>query len=226
MTRTTLALVVLLLVRGPANAQTPGTASFRVLQRGTAIGTMEMALIREAEGWRIRSTGRMGGTVNVELRQFEAQYDAQWRARFLTVERLGPRASTLVHVVAGRATAHVDIVTAREARWHSHSISPDTVFLPEHAYAAYGAVAARLNGAGQRAELPLLIVPDSERRATVDAWESETVQTGAGPVRASHHTLSVIGAVPRLLHIWEAGGDLLRVDIPGEEISVRRTDVR
>ena len=222
------ALVALLAlaVPQPAAAQTPGTASFAVLQRGRPIGTMELTLAREPDGWRIRSTAQAGGTVEVTVRRFDAEYDLNWRGRFLTVERTGPRASTLVHVAVGRATAHVDIVTAKEARWHSHSTSPDTVFLPEHAYAAYAAVAARLRGARPRPEIPLLFAPDSERRAIVDAWEGVTVQTQTGPRRAGRHTLTVIGAVPRLMHVWEAQGDLLRVDIPHEEISVVRADLQ
>ena len=209
----------------PAAAQTPGTASFRILQRGASIGTMNVSVAREPGGWRVHGSGHAAGTVDVTVKQFDAEYDHRWRARFLTVERSGPRSSTLVHVVVGRATAHVDIVTATEARWHSHAISPDTVFLPDHAYTAFAAVAARLNGAGQRAEIPLLLVPDSERRAVVDAWDAVTVQTRAGPVRASRHTLTLIGPIRSQIHVWETKGDLLRVDIPDDEITVVRSDV-
>ena len=43
----------------------------------------------------------------------------------------------------------------------------------------------RLQGAGQRAEIPLLFAPDSERRAIVDAWESLTVETRGGRLRST-----------------------------------------
>jgi hypothetical protein len=224
-TGTAFLAAIVLLAAPVLEAQTAGTSSFRVLQRGRPVGAVEISLLREADGWRIRSTSQIDGTVNVAVKQFDARYDEAWRARFLTVERVGTRSSTLVHVVVGPSTAHVDIVTAREARWHSHSISPDTVFLPDYAYAAFAAVAARLQGAGQRAEIPLLFAPDSERRAIVDAWESLTVETRGGRLRAGRHTLSVIGPVPALLHVWEARGELLRVDIPQDDISVVRSDV-
>jgi hypothetical protein len=217
--------LALLCAMTPIAAQVPGDRTFRILQHGRPVGMLDASLSRDADGWRIRSTSRIGGTLNVTVKQFDARYDRNWRARFLTVERTAPRSSTLVHVAVGRATAHVDIVTAREARWHSHSISPDTVFLPDHAYAAFVAVAARLQDGGRRVEIPLLLVPDSERRAVVDAWERVSVSTRSGPLRAGRHTLTVIGAVPRLLHVWEAGGDLLRVDIPDDEVSVIRSDI-
>lgn len=208
-----------------AAAQSPGDATFRILQRGQPVGTLDVSLTHDTEGWHIRSTSRAAGTLQVTVKRFDAHYDRNWRARFLTVERAGPGAATLVHVAVGRATAHVDIVTAKEVRWHSHSISPDTVFLPDHAYGAFAAVAARLQAAGPRAEIPLLFVPDSERRAVVDAWESVMVDTPSGPLRAGRHTLSVIGAVPTLLHVWVDRGNLVRVDIPDDEISVIRSDV-
>lgn len=221
-----LALAMSALTCAHAAAQTTGTAAFRVLGRGEPIGMLRVAVSQEPDGWRITSTGTARGTVGVTVKQFDARYSGDWRARFLTVERDGPLSSTLMHVVVGPATAHVDIVTAKEARWHSHAISPDTVFLPDHAYGAFAAVAARLNAAGPRAEIPLLLVPDSERRAVVDAWEAVTVQVRSRPVRASRHTLTMIGAVPRQVHVWEAGGDLLRVELPLDEITVVRTDVR
>jgi hypothetical protein len=213
------------LAASPVAAQVPGDASFVILQHGQHIGTVDVSLAREADGWRIRSTSRAGGTLNVTVRQFEAHYDRNWRARFLTVERTGPLAATLVHVAVGPATAHVDIVTTTEARWHSHSISPDTVFLPDHAYGAFAAVAARLQAPGARAEVPLLLVPDSERRAIVSAWERVSVATRTGSLRAGRHTLSVIGVVPWLLHVWVDRGRLLRVDIPRDEVSVIRSDI-
>jgi hypothetical protein len=223
--RAVLLALCLVFAAHPLAAQTTGTWSYRVVQRGMSIGSFDLSLLRDSEGWHIRSTGRTGGTIDVAVEQFEAVYDRNWHARFLTVERTGPRASTLVHVVVGRATAHVDIVTAREARWHSHSISPDTVFLPDHAYAGFAAVAARLRAGSQRTELPLLFAPDSERRAIVDAWESVDLPSGSGPLRTSRHTLSIVGPVQTLVHVWESGGNLLRVELPHDEIAVIRADL-
>jgi hypothetical protein len=215
----------LLLTGLPIAAQSPGRASFRVMQRGRRIGAMQAIVSRDADGWRIQSTGRAAGTVNVTVRQFDARYSPDWRARFLTVERISPPGTTLVHVVVGAGTAHTDVVLAKEASWRSHSVSPDTLFLPEHAYGALEAVAARLRGAGERPEIPLLVAPDGEQRAIVDAWESLTVPTASGPLRVSRHTLSIVGTAPRLIHVWERGGRLVRADLPEHGISVIRDDV-
>ena len=210
----------------PASAQVAGTHGYLVLRGGTPIGTMEVSLSRDQRGWRVQSTGDAPGARAVGVRQFDARYDGDWQGRALTVERLTRGSATVVHVAVGAATAHTDIVTGSEARWRSHSVSPDVVFLPEHAYGAFTAVAARLHAAGQRAEIPLLFPPDGEQRAIVDGWERMTVQMrGGGPLTVSRHTLTIVGPSPWQVHVWEAAGQLVRVDLPRDQISVIRSDV-
>jgi hypothetical protein len=220
-----LATALLAAAVATASAQTPWRASFRVLERGVSVGGVDVSLSRDGEGWRIRSTGRADGTVNVAVRQFDAVYTENWEARFLTVEWIAARESTIVHVAVGRATAHTDLVTEQEANWRSHSVSPDTIFLPEHAYGAFAAIAARLHASGRRREIPLLVAPEGELRALVGAAESLTVETRAGPLRVARHTLSIVGAVPRPIHVWEPGGELVRVDVPAHRLTVVREDV-
>jgi hypothetical protein len=61
-----------------------------------------------------------------------------------------------VHVSVGRNTTRTDIVREKEARFQSHSVSQDTIFLPAGAFGAYEAVAARLAAAKPGMDLPLL----------------------------------------------------------------------
>jgi hypothetical protein len=220
------ALLAVVLAAASASAQTPGEWSYQILERGKAIGNARVSLLREADRWIVRSTSEIRGPIDETVRQFVAQYDRQWRARALSVERAAGKQSTVVHVVVGRTTAHTDVVTGKEARWRSHSISPDVIFLPERVFGAYAAVAARLQAAGQRAELPVLIAPDGERRAIVDAWEQLTLQTRAGAaLPVDRHTLTLIGAPARIVHVWEADGALMRVDLPAEGITIVREDL-
>ena len=74
-----------------------------------------------------------------------------------------------MHVAVGRTTAQVDVVRAREAGFRSYSASPNTILLPDRAYGAYEAVAARLSAASGDADLPLFIPPIGETRAVVQA---------------------------------------------------------
>jgi hypothetical protein len=191
-----------------------------------------VSLTREGDGWRIQSTSRVAGSVNVSLGRFDASYDSRWYGRFMSMETAplsAPdqrAATTIVHVAMSGRTTRTDTVTATEARWRSDSVSPDTVFLPPHVYGAFEAVAARLHAAGQRAELPLLLPLDGERRAVVDGWERMEVPMRSGPpLTASRHTVSLIAAVPASFHVWEVEGRLLRVELPLDGISVVRTDV-
>jgi hypothetical protein len=61
-------------------------------------------------------------------------------------------------------TTRTDVVRSTEARFRSHSVSPDTIFLPERAYGAYEAVAIRLSQ-GVSDDLPIFVVPIGETRA-------------------------------------------------------------
>ncbi len=229
---TLLALVLAAALGAPVAAQTPGSAAFRVYQRGVPIGTADVSVTRDGEGWRIQSTSRVAGSVNLAIGRFEATYDSRWYGRFMSMETapLSARdqraATTIVHVAMAGATTRTDTVTAKEARWRSQSVSPDTVFVPPHIYGAFEAVAARLHAAGQRAEMPLLMPPDGERRGVVDAWERMAMPMRSGPpLTTSRHTLTLIGAVPTSFQVWEAEGRLVRVELPRDGISVVRTDV-
>ena len=227
-----LTLLLALAAGSPAAGQTPGSAAFRVFQRGVPIGTVDVSVTREDGGWRVQSTGRTAGSVNLALGRFDASYDSRWYGRFMSMETAplaarDPRAATtIVHVAMTGRTTRTDTVTAKEARWRSHSVSPDTVFLPPHVYGAFEAVAARLHAAGQRAEMPLLMPPDGEQRGIVDAWEQMQVPMRTGPpLTASRHTLTLIGPVPTSFQVWEAQGRLVRVELPRDGISVVRADV-
>ena len=73
-----------------AGAQTPpspaGTSNFAVFLRGVQIGTEEIAVARGADGWTISSTGRIGAPIELVTRSLQIRYDADWKARELTLD--------------------------------------------------------------------------------------------------------------------------------------------
>jgi hypothetical protein len=218
----------------PASTPPTGTASFTVYQRGTAIGTVDTWVSRADDNWHVQSSSRVAGTLNVTYKQLDLRYDSRWRGRFLTmeVERAGPRGAKgppdrmIVHVAVATNTARTDIVREKEARFQSHSVSPDTIFLPDGAFGAYEAVAARLMNARPGMDLPLFTVPVSETRGAIDALSEEMVRTTSGTIRASRFTVIEIRPQPTPVEIWVDRGRLLRLDVPRDGVSVVRADVR
>ena len=220
-------LIVLLVAVTPAAAQTTGTATFNVYQRGVQIGSVQTWVSRVENGWHLQSTSRIAGTLNVTFKQLELRYDAAWRGRFMTmeVERLAPRDRMIVHVSVGRNTTRTDIVREKEARFQSHSVSQDTIFLPAGALGAYEAVAARLTAARPGMDLPLFNVPIAETRGAVDGVVDEQVRTKGGTIAAKRYTLIEIRPQPTTVDVWVDRGRLLRLDVPRDGLSVVRTDI-
>ena len=217
-------LAIALLLASSASAQTPGKASFAVYEKGGRIGTLDTNVMRSDDGWRIQSTMQTTGSVPVRIVNLDLLYDRQWFGRWMTMEMKQPD-DVIVHVAVARSTAQVDVVRAREAGFRSHSASPNTILLPEHAYGAYEAVAARLSGRPD-ADLPLFVAPIGESRAVVDSVTTERLQTTAGSVTARHFVLTEIRSRLTRVDLWVERGRLLRLDIPQAEISVVRSDVR
>jgi hypothetical protein len=125
--------------------------------------------------------------------------------------------------VAG-ATTRTDIVREKSVRFQSSSVSPNTILLPDRAYGAYEAVAARLAG-DAAADLPIFVAPIGETRAVVDERTIDPITTAGGIVQATHYVLTEIRSRPTRVDLWANRGRLLRLDVPRDRISVFRSDV-
>ena len=207
-----------------AVAQTPGAASFRVYEKGTMIGTLETAVERTQDGWRLRGSSRIAGSVPVTIPNLDFYYDASWGGRFMTLEMKTPD-DAILHVAVVGETTRTDIVRATEARFRSHSVSPDTIFVPDRAYGAYEAVAARLAAIAPGGDLPLFIPPLGETRVLVDDVVDAVVRTASGTLTTRRYSLIELRQRPTPVEIWVASGRLLRLEFPRAAIAVVRSDV-
>ena len=216
---------ILILLTCHVHGQPSGKASFVVFEKGQRIGTLETNVTRTNEGWRIQGSMQTKGSVPVRIVNLDLHYDRRWFGRFMTMEMKAPD-DVIVHVAITGTTTRTDIVRSREARFQSHSVSPNTILLPERAYGAYEAVAARLANGTAGADLPLFVAPIGETRATVESVTTEQVQTTVGPLSVQHYVLTEIRTRPTRVDLWAAGGRLVRLDVPPVQVSVLRTDVR
>jgi len=220
-------LVLCLVILAPecAAAQAPGKASFVVYEKGQRVGTMDTNVSRTSDGWRIQGSMQSKGAVPVRIPNLDLLYDRNWFGRWMTMEMKSPD-DVIVHVAVARITAQIDVVRAGEARFRSTSVSPNTILLPERAYGAYEAVAARLAGDAERDDLPIFVPPTGETRALVETATVERVRTASGSLSAQHYTLIEVRPRPTRVELWADRGRLLRLDFPAAQISVRRSDVR
>jgi hypothetical protein len=217
--------LAMLLVGTSAFGQTTGKASFVVYEKGQQVGTTETNVTRTDEGWRIQGSMQTKGTVPVTIVNLDLLYDARWFGRWMTMEMKEPD-NVIVHVAVGRTTAQTDVVRPTDARFQSNSVSPNTILLPERAYGAYEAVAARLSTGPPGGDLPLFVAPIGETRAIVDTVTTEQVRTTSRSIAATHYVLTEIRTRPTRVDLWADRGRLLRLDLPAASISVVRSDVR
>jgi hypothetical protein len=217
-------LLLTLLFTAAVAAQTPGRAAFQVYEKGVLVGSIEMTLTKSASGWRLQGSSRMTGSVPVTIPNLDLHYDAKWGGQFMTLEMKAPD-NAIVHVAVTGTTTRTDVVRATEARFQSSSVSPDTIFVPDRAYGAYEAVAARLAGAVEGDDLPLFIAPVGETRALVDQVATEQVRTTRGVLTVKRYRVIELRDRPTTVEVWVDRGRLLRFDRPRSGISVVREDV-
>jgi len=218
-------LIALFLAGTTASAQTPGPASFLVYEKGVQVGTLDTSVARTEDGWQIQGSMRTKGSVPVTIVNLNLLYDRNWFGRWLTMEMKQPD-DVIVHVAVGRTTAQTDVVRSREARFKSSSVSRNTILLPDRAYGAYEAVAARLSATPRVDDLPLFVPPIGETRAAVESATTEQIRTAGGTIAATHYVLTEIRPRPTRVDLWSDRGRLLRLVFPQTQISVVRTDVR
>jgi hypothetical protein len=216
---------MLMLLTSQAHAQTSGQAAFVVYEKGVRVGTLATNVTRTDEGWRIQSSMQAKGAVPVRIVNLDLRYDRNWFGRWMTMEMKQPD-DAIVHVAVGRTTAQTDVVRSGEARFRSSSVSRNTILLPERAYGAYEAVAARLSTSPPGDDLPIFVPPIGETRAAVESAVIEQIMTTAGSMSARHYVLTEIRPRPTRVDLWVDRGRLLRLDLPGIQVSIVRTDVR
>src|SRR5262245_22056660 len=192
---------ILMLWTSIALAQTSGKASFVVYEKGRQVGTIETSVSRTDEGWRIQGSMQTKGSVPIRIVNLELLYDRNWFGRWLTMEMKQPD-DVIVHVAVGRTLAQTDVVRSGEARFRSSSVSRNTILLPDRAYGAYEAVAARLSISPPGDDLPIFVPPIGETRAAVESVTTEQIATTAGAAAARHYVLTEIRPRPTRVDLW------------------------
>lgn len=141
-----LSIVAVLVCAPPVSVldQAPFAATFRILENGTAIGSAEIAVARDEDGWRVQSTSRAADTIGLDVPRLEISYDTSWRMRFLSMELARGNERRVIHVAVQSLRSRTDVVLPdREAGFGTHWISPGVIAVPDSVFGAYQALAAR-----------------------------------------------------------------------------------
>lgn len=231
----TAAAFLLVLAASVASAQTPpaaaqpgaGASTLAIFVQGMPVGSEEVTVTRNAEGWTIRSTGRLGAPINITTARFEVAYDPDWKPRRLDIEGSLRGQPLVVRTSFTGNSATSEILQGGQQIQKTDVVAEDTLALPNMFFASYEALALRLGETGIGATLRAYIVPQTEIDVMVTASSEERIQTPAGTINARLFRVTFVnpnGPVPA--EVWiDENNRLLRFKVESQGLEIAREDV-
>jgi len=228
------ALVTLAVARPEtASAQPPpappdGASGFTIFVRALPVGNEQIALIRNAEGWSIVSSGRIGAPLDVIARRVEVRYTPDWRPRGMTIDATVRGQPHSIRTVVDGSSVKTEFTTSAQPGQKTDPIDPAAVLIvPSPFFSPYEALAQRLKTATAGAEIPIYNAPIGSFAARVGESSAQQIQTTGRLIAAKRTrvTLMTPGA-PVDADIWtDEPGRMIRLSIPAQSLEVVRDDV-
>ncbi len=214
--------------QAPAVVPAAGASSFKIFLRSSQIGTTDVRLTRDAAGWRITSSGRIGAPLNVVTRLLDVRYDASWRPLEVTIDATAGGQPVSIHTRVEGANATTAVGGGAQAQNVTEPIDDTAIFLPNPFFGAFEALAVRLRTAPDGAIVPIYSGPHGAYTAKVGGSTSEQIQTAAQLIDARRTAVQLLlpGAPPLDMDVWaDSTGRLLRLSVPAQGLEVVREDV-
>jgi pimeloyl-ACP methyl ester carboxylesterase len=212
----------------PPPTQDPGT-SYLVFFRSQPIGREEVAVVRQADGWTVRGSSRLGPPIDITSRIAEVVYDTQWRPKSLLVDGIVRGQDVMLKTTFDGTKASNVISVQGAPQTKADPVSADPVVLPNAFLGSYGALAYRLQGLKPGAELKAYIAPQAEITIKLEAVTSERIDTPRVTINATKYALLFVNPPPAgelPVHLWVGPtGTLLRLSIPSQTLEMAREDI-
>jgi fermentation-respiration switch protein FrsA (DUF1100 family) len=237
---------ILLLLPAPAAAQQPfvvaqgapssvegqpagsaARAGYTVFLRGTPIGREEVTVQQDVTGLTITSTSRLGTPFNVVVRSAQVKYRADWTPEQLTVDAdvQGADVSLTTHLADGTAES---ALVVRGQKTSAIQVTPRSPFLlPGNVFGVYEAVSRRLAASNAATDQTAFLWPEQVAAFQISASGSEQMQTGTTTFAVRRYALTFTSTGPPfIVNLWaDAGGALLRLNVPSQGLDVVRDDL-
>ncbi|MCL4812256.1 MAG: alpha/beta fold hydrolase, partial [Vicinamibacteraceae bacterium] len=203
-------------------------AAFRVIVRGIPLGTEQITVLQEPDGWFIIGSSRLEQPLDLTIRRAEIRYDAQWRPRAVSVDGSFRAQKIDFKTRFEGETAQSSVLHQGQMVTKQDAVSADTVALPNNVYASYAALAVRLARLEKGATVPVYIAPQAQTTATVDEVEVTRFQTVGRSFDGRRTRVLVANpAATVAIDVWAEVGSarLMRVAIPAAALDVIREDL-
>lgn len=223
----TLSAQIAPVVPPPPKADLAGAESYTIFLAGRPVGREEVAVSRQAEGWTIRGSSRIGPPIGTTVRQVEVRYDANWRPLSLSLEGAIQDRNVALETVFADGKATNNLKEGDDAQEKVDTVSADAVVLPNVFFGGYAALAARLVGAAVGTEVKVYIAPQAEIPIVVTAVADERIETPQRTFTAKRFSLTFRNPNGELaVSLWtEASGSLVRLSVPAQTLEIARDDV-
>ncbi len=209
-----------------AAAASSSAHTFLIFVRGTQAGSEEVTVLGLADGWALRGSGGIGPPLNLTTEYREARYHRDWKPLELTVNQHDNVNRWTVHTTVNGTAAMTDVTRNGQEEHRNHTVTADTLMLPNLIFGSYEALAARLAASEPDAQISVFVVPQNPVSATVTGVAPETIQLPGSTIDAKHWTLSFGSPAGALtMDVWTDGPRLLRLDIPSQMVTVIRNDI-
>jgi len=220
-------VAALVFTAGAGESVAQSTAStFRVFVRGVETGIEEVSVVESPEGFAFRGSGKLRGSLNLSMDFWEARYDRTWRPLELTVNLTEKEQKWTVHTTFAGTVASTEIRQDQQVERRTSTVATDTIVLPNLIFGAYEALAARLAAQKAGGQLEVFIAPQDAVPVALKSVTDETIQVPGRTIAARRWSLDVGGGSSKLnMDVWTDGARLLRVDIPGQMVSLIRDDI-
>ncbi len=211
----------------PPPLNDPAASSYIVFIGSRAVGREEAAVVRQADGWIVRGTSRIGAPVDIVSRQAEIRYDGDWRPLSMTLDGTVRGTETMVRTTfaGGKATSEITVAGVSSSK--ADPVTPYAIVLPNAFLGSYAALARRLPGSAAGAEFRGYIAPQAEIPFRVDGVFSERIETPQRAISATRYALSMSNQGGALqMSVWtDSSGALLRLSVPAQMLEVAREDI-
>lgn len=205
-----------------------GADSYVVFLAGRVVGREELVLTRQAEGWILRGSSRLGPPMATVVRHVEQHYDAAWRPRSLELDGSVQGREVTLKTAFADGKAVNTLTEGTDSTEKIDVVSADAVVLPNLFFGGYAALAARLQRAAVGTEIAAYIAPQAEISVLVTAIADERIETPKRTFATKRYSLTFKNPGGDLLaSVWieAASAAFVRLSVPAQTLEVARDDV-
>jgi pimeloyl-ACP methyl ester carboxylesterase/spore coat protein U-like protein len=211
----------------PPPAEIAGTA-YTIFLNGRPVGTEQIAVTRDASGWTIVSSGRIGAPLDVVGRRLQVRYTADWKPIEFNFDAIVRGQTQVIHTAVEGTTATSTVTNAGQTTQKTDTIAADALLvLPNSFFGPYEALAARIRNAAAGSTVTVYAVPQGSFAIKIGESAEEHIQTAARLVSARRtHLILQLPSLQLDADMWtDENARLVRFGIPAQSVDFVREDV-